>query len=230
MEELMSFSSICLLALYQSLFWCDCLTQRMRKKKHNIFDRWGITVDEASEIIKSRPSLRGVLFGYVGEYKLKKMLLSDNRIAEITPVDNHDRSARGDLIITYKGVNIGVQVKSLQTATVKKANEGYIGRFQCDASDRRRVILPNGQKIETTCLVVGGFDLLAVNLFEFGQEWKFAFAKNEDLPRSGYGGYTPKQRRYLLATLMTITWPLRPPFEAEPYRLLDEIVEKKKRR
>jgi hypothetical protein len=203
---------------------------RLHKKKQNIFDRWGITVKEASEIIESRPSLRGVLFGYVGEYKLKKKLLIDGRITEITPVDNHDRSARGDLIITYKGVNIGVQVKSLQTATVKRTNGGYMGRFQCDASDRRRVALPNGQEIETTCLVVGGFDLLAVNLFEFGQKWKFAFAKNEDLPRSEHSGYTPEQRRHLLATLMTITWPPQPPFKAEPYRLLDEIVKKKKRK
>ncbi|MGQ9548151.1 MAG: hypothetical protein ACUVSY_06395 [Roseiflexus sp.] len=29
-------------------------------------------------------------------------------------------------------------------------------------------------------LVVGGFDLLAVNLFEFEQKWRFAFAKNSE--------------------------------------------------
>jgi hypothetical protein len=42
----------------------------------------------------------------------------------------------------------------------------------------------------TTNLVVGGFDLLAINLFEFGAEWRFAFAKNRDLPRSTFRKYT----------------------------------------
>ncbi len=56
--------------------------------------------------------------------------------------------------------------------------------FQCDASDKRLVKLPSGQEIETTCLVVGGFDLLAVNIFQFANQWKFAFAKNADLPRT----------------------------------------------
>ncbi len=156
------------------------------------------------------------------------MLLSDNRVAEIIQVNNHDRSTKGDLILTYKGTDVSVQVKSLQTASVKRTDAGYIGKFQCDASDRRRVFPPNGREMETTCLVIGGFDLLAVNLFEFGQEWKFAFARNEDLPRSTYKKYTPEQRQYLLATLITVTWPLQPPFEAEPYRLLEEIVKKKK--
>jgi hypothetical protein len=176
----------------------------MKRRVQNIFDRWGISLDELAEITESRPSLRGVLLGYVGECKLRKMLLSDDRISNIISVDNHDRSQKGDMIVTYKGVPISIQMKSLQTASVRRTDRGYIGRFQCDASDRRKVVLPNVEKLETTYLLVGGFDLLAVNLFEFGQEWRFAFAKNEDLPRSTFKGYTPEQRQYLLATLSII--------------------------
>jgi hypothetical protein len=72
--------------------------------------------------------------------------------------------------------------------------------------------------------VVGDFDLLAVNLFEFEQEWRFAFAKNKDLPRSRSSKYTPQQQKYLLSTLMEITWPLKAPFQPEPFQLLDEIA------
>jgi hypothetical protein len=71
---------------------------------------------------------------------------------------------------------------------------------------------------------MGILDLLAVNLFEFEQEWRFAFAKNRDLPRSRSSKYTPRQQKYLLATLMEITWPLKPPFQSEPFQLLDEIA------
>lgn len=59
---------------------------------------------------------------------------------------------------------------------------------------------------------------MAVNLFEFGQEWRFAFAKNSDLPRTTFSRYTPEQRKFLLATLMVITWPLDQPYRPEPFR------------
>jgi hypothetical protein len=101
------------------------------------------------------------------------------------------------------------------------------GRFQCDASDRRPVTLPDGSAVETVCLLAGEFDLLAINLFEFGQQWKFAFIKNSDLPRSGYKKYTDYQRQYLLQTTPKITWPLQPPYRDEPFALLNEIVASK---
>ena len=87
--------------------------------------------------------------------------------------------------------------------------------------------MPNGRKIETTCLVVGEFDLLAVNLFQFEREWRFAFATNADLPGSRFSKYTPTERKYLLATLVEVTWPVKPPFQREPFKLLDEIVREK---
>jgi hypothetical protein len=76
-------------------------------------------------------------------------------------------------------------------------------------------------------LLVGGFDLLAVNLFEFGQEWRFAFAKNSDLPRTTSSKYTPEQRKFLLATSVRITWPLQPPFYEDPFTVLDIIAAEK---
>jgi hypothetical protein len=138
--------------------------------------------------------------------------------------DNHDRTRHGDFGFLYNGLPISVQVKSLQTNSVRKTKKGYTGTFQCDASDKRAVELPNGQVVETTCLVIGGFDLLAVNLFQFEQKWRFAFAKNSDLPRTRSSRYTSEQRQYLLATSIRITWPLEFPFFEDPFKVLDEIV------
>lgn len=192
-------------------------------------ERWKLAVEELDEIISANPSLRGFMFGYVSEYKLRKMWFSDERISNLVKYDNHDRSRKGDISFTYKDVEISVEVKSLQTHSIRKVGSGYVGKFQCDASDRRQVILPNKQKVETTCLVVGEFDLLAVNLFEFEQEWRFVFAKNKDLPRSRFSGYRPQQQKYLLATLMEVTWPLKQPFHPEPFQLLDQIALEKAR-
>lgn len=188
-------------------------------------EHWQLTQEEIDEIISANPSLRGMLFGYVSEYKLRKHWFADERIIDLAKEDDHNRLQKGDLFFTYKGVSVSVEVKCLQTHTVRKlGDDAYSGKFQCDASDRRKVLFPDGTYLETTCLRVGEFDLLAVGLFEFGHQWRFAFARNSNLPRSRYKKYTPEQQRYLLATLMDITWPLRPPYEAEPFRLLDIIA------
>ena len=193
----------------------------------NLLERWQLTQQELSEIISQNPSMRGLLMGYVAEYKLRKIWLSDERIERAIKYDDHDRSRPSDLEVHYNGVPITIEVKSLQTASVQQTDEGYQGRFQCDASDRRTVELPSGESMQTTCLVVGQFDLLAVNLFAFREQWDFAFIRNRDLPRSRYRRYTPEQRQYLLATLVAVTWPVQVPFESEPFRLIDEISREK---
>ncbi len=193
----------------------------------NLLERWQITQEELSEIISQNPSMRGLLLGYVAEYKLRKIWFSDDRIERAIKYDDHDRSRPSDLEVHYNGVPITIEVKSLQTASVQETDEGYQGKFQCDASDRRTVELPNGESMQTTCLVVGQFDLLAVNLFAFREQWDFAFIRNRDLPRSRYRRYTPEQRQYLLATLVGVTLPVQSPFESEPFRLIDEIAREK---
>ena len=195
----------------------------------DILARWSLTSEELTEIVDANPSMRGLIFGYVAEHKLRKMLLSDKRIVDVRKYDNHDRKKKGDLSFTYKGTDITVEVKSLQTATITRAGGVCAARFQCDASDRRRIVLPNGESLNTTCLLVGEFDLLAVNLFAFRERWEFAFARNKDLPRSTYSKYTPEQQPYLLATLIAVTWPPQPPFKPDPFELLDEIVREKSR-
>jgi hypothetical protein len=126
---------------------------------------------------------------------------------------------------TYQGVTMQIEVKSIQTNSVKRlSGSTFQGIFQCDASDRRLVRLPNGESVQTTCLLVGEFDLVAVSLFQFLGEWVFAFAKNADLPRAS-NRYPETIRPYLLASYrLQITWPLQAPFQADPFPLLAEIV------
>lgn len=190
-----------------------------------LLEDWGVTADELNEVLASRPSLRGMLMGYLAEYKLPRTwFVEDDRISNLARYDNHDRTKPGDFVFSYRGHTVVVEVKCLDTNSVKETPTGYVGKFQCNASDTRKVKLPNGKTLQTNCLVVGEFDLLAVGLFQFGHTWRFAFAKNVDLPRSTYKKYTPKQQKYLLAGSMKITWPLEPPFRVEPFSLLDEII------
>jgi hypothetical protein len=193
-----------------------------------ILDDWQVTWDDLNAVIGGNPSLRGMVFGYVAERKLQTLWFSGRRFSEVVKYRNHDRLEKGDLGVTYRRHRVRIEAKSLQTATVRQTPEGgYTAKFQCDASDRRKIAIVDVGTIETTCLMVGEFDLLAVNLFAFGLGWKFAFARNRDLPRSRFSKYTPAFQEKLLASTMTIIWPLQPPYEPEPFRLLDEIVQER---
>lgn len=193
-------------------------------EKRNILERWEITAEELTEVVDANPSLRGFLMGYVSESKIRKFFSRQESIKNIKKYDDHDRGKKGDLAFEYKGKEIRSEVKSLQTNSVKRKGEIWVGTFQCDASDRRMVTLPNGHRVETTCLVVNEFDLLAVNLFAFGEEWRYAYARNKDLPRTESKKYSIEDRKYLLKSLMPITWPLQPPYYEDPFAVLDKIV------
>ena len=50
---------------------------------------------------------------------------------------------------------------------IEKTAEGWKGKAQVDASDRREVVLPDNSRVTTTCLLKGEFDILAINVFAF---------------------------------------------------------------
>ena len=194
-----------------------------------IIEDWGLTLDDLNAILSERPSARGPLVGFVSEYKLQRTVFSDARIHKLRRYDDHDRTRPSDFSFEYQGEEVTVEVKSFQTKSVRRTNGGYVGRCQVDASDKRPVTLPDGSQLSTTCLLPGRFDLLAVNLFEFGHEWRFGFSRNRDLPRSRHKSYSEYQRANLLATSVRLTWPLEEPFHADPFPLLDMIARERRR-
>lgn len=192
---------------------------------NSILERWDITPEELTEVIGRNPSLRGMILGYLAELKLEKLWLSGQGISGVIKHDDHDRKKKGDRVIRYKGHEFIFESKSLQTATIKKIDDGWVGKSQVDAGDRREVVLPNGTTVMTTCLSRGEFDIPAVNIFSFEDTWRFVFAKNSDLPTSSYKQYIEYQRWHLLATLVEVRWPPRSPFSEEPFTLMNEIIQ-----
>lgn len=197
-------------------------------KRRSILKRWGITERELSEIVDQNPSLRGILLGYVAEKKFQDAFLDHPDITEKRKDDDHNRQRKGDRRIIYKGRAFLIEVKSLQTNSVENlGGDTWRGKAQVDASDRREVRLPNGEMINTTCLLRGEFDLLAVNCFAFGETWRFAFALNSELPKNTYRAYSTYQRKHLLPSLVMVEWPPRYPFSEDPFELLDRLVKKR---
>ena len=190
----------------------------------SILDIWKITPDILTNVVNENPSLRGMMLGYVAEYKLREMLISQKEVEYIGKPDDHDRTSKGDHIIKYQGQRFVIESKSLQSRMVEKDGDTWRGKAQVDASDRRSIILEDGSQIETTLLMVGEFDVLAVNCFAFEQEWNFVFARNSDLPRSTYRRYPPQVRNQLIASLVSVSWPPDPPFTDNLAEILDRIA------
>lgn len=190
-----------------------------------IFDHWAITPEQVSALIRANPSLRGMVLGYVAEQKAHEKFSSYPEITDLGKDDDHDRKKKGDRRIRYKDRVLRVEVKSLQTNSVESlGSDEWTGGFQCDASDRRTVKFEDGSTLETTLLLRGEFDVLAVNCFAFGDQWRFAFARNKDLPPARYAKYTAAQREKLIASLISITWPPKPPFTEDLLSVLDGVL------
>lgn len=194
----------------------------------SILDRWEISEAEFTELINQNPSLRGMNLGYIAEKKFHDQFLEHPEITEVAKDNDHDRTRKGDRRIRYRGHEFVVEVKSLQTNLCKSfGDDTWEGKSQVDGSDRRVIRFKDGSELNTTLLLRGEFDLLAVNCFAFGEQWRFAFAKNSDLPTSSYKKYTEEQRRQLIASLVPVSWPPKPPFTADPFELLDEMIDEK---
>lgn len=247
----------------------------------SLLDLWGISAEYFTDLVNSNPSLRGMIVGYIAERKLKDLFDHHNRTEAHRKDDDHDRTKKGDLVVTYKGEEFRIEVKSLQTNQIEvlmpdgnwmrlmakvevgrkespgltktgkpkkgaaiykwvpdkryaalpedfKMQTQYRGAFQCDASDRRKVQLANGEEVETTLLKVGEFDIVAAGIFGFRGQWEYGFALNEDLPRSTHGSYSDEVREQLIASLIPISLPLQPPFVSDPFVLLDKLLERRK--
>lgn len=193
-------------------------------KRENILYRWGLTTDELTQIVDNNPSLRGMMLGYVAEYKLRKMYFEDPRVSALIKDDDHDRKNKGDIRFNYRGRSFRLECKSLQTNTIRETAQGFSATFQCDASDSRIVRFSDGSEIKTTCLLAGEVDLIAVNLFTLDETWRFAFILNRDLPRSRYKKYSPLQQNELIAASVKIAYPLTDPYTDTPFILLDRLI------
>lgn len=198
-------------------------------------ETWELSYDDINEVTTDNPSLQSFIIGYAAEVKCRKLYFDNQRdIRGVYKPDDHNRMEKGDWVLNYKGHPLSVEVKSLQGASLRPRRNGQIiPTFQCDASDSRTVTFKDGSSVQTTSLLVGEFDVLAVNLRALTGQWDFVFCKNEDLPRvDGTRGRAKFYTQYQLDNLIRSSMPLHltrdhraiAPWRDEPYSLFDEIV------
>lgn len=188
----------------------------------NIRDpRHWIKPDALIQLIIDNPSLRGIIYGYVSEAAFCNFL-DEQGITDHFKPDDHKKT-KSDRTFGYNGRQYTVQLKSIQTNTIRQATAGrFTAKVQNDASDRRKIKFKDGSVLETTCYLAGEYDILGVSLQPFEGKWIFAFKKNRELKRSTYRKYPPKVQKMLLATLEDIAYPLTPDWTLDIVSLLDD--------
>ena len=198
------------------------------------FTKWSITPEELNALLAANNSLRGMVKGYLAEQMLRERYIDPHPdIDQVQNPDCHDRSLKCDWLVWFDGTPIRIEVKSLQSNSVTTGNQTLTGGRAChgqaqvDASDSRDVELPNGNTVHTTELVAGEFDILAVCLFAFTGDWDFAFALNEDLPRSTDQSLAPEDRQHLLKGSIEMSLPLDEPFTDELEPLLETVADER---
>lgn len=178
------------------------------------------------QLVKEKPSLRGMVLGNLAELLFEQHVPRNYpaiAAADIIGHDDHDRAVnKSDRTITFRGRKYTIQVKSVQTGSIKRevAVKRLCATVQNDGSDMRKVVFANGSDVTTTCYLRGQYDILAVPLFPFTGTDAFAYKKNEDCRLTQDGRYTDYQRRQLLATTEIITWPLAQDWQTNLLMLL----------
>jgi hypothetical protein len=173
------------------------------------------------EVLENAPSVRGMVYGNLAEVQLSRWLVANGLPLESQLRDDDHAKTKSDRTILHRGRRYTIQVKSMQTNSIKQDSPGrFRAGIQCDGSDRRRVTLPNGHEVETTNYVAGEFMVLATPLHPFTGQWDFAFRLNSTLERTTSTKYAPEDRRYLLKTMVPISWPLEAPWTKELFALL----------
>lgn len=198
-------------------------------KRATILEQWDITPEQLTEIVNDNPSLRGIMLGYAAEHKFRQIVERHPEVSATKKHDDHDRKRKSDRVITYRGMEFSVEVKSLQTNSIRRVDGTFRGKAQVDASDCRTVTLRNGRKLVTTLLLCGEFDILAVNCFAFENRWNFAYALNRDLPTSTARKYKPHQQKQLIASLVPVMWPPEPPFVDDVFPLVERLHRERSR-
>ena len=61
------------------------------EERESILRRWHLTEQELTEITDLNPRMRGLMLGYIAEYKLRKMHFSAECFSGVHKKDDHDR-------------------------------------------------------------------------------------------------------------------------------------------
>jgi hypothetical protein len=200
------------------------LTAAVARGRIEQVEKWA-DFDTLIKALTENPSLRGIVMGYVAEDRFERLVLRTLGGATSISKDPDHQKSKSDRRFVLGGREYTIQLKSIQTPSIEDRDGRVVARVQNDASDRRKIPLPTGKTIETTCYLVGEYDILAVPLYPFTGNWTdYAYRRNRDLTRTTFRKYSPEERACPLSTTEDISWPLDSIWTMDLPSLLDKSI------
>lgn len=143
----------------------------------------GVTIEDIKAIAKSNSSFRGFSQGYIAEVALRRQLLCVEGVTSVEKIPDQSLE-KGDLKIGYNGIFLTLELKSLQTSSVRKdvIFDTWEGTVTVKNTDRRTLTLEDGTEFTTTSLVKGAFDILGICCLAVDGSWDFQFMESRFIP------------------------------------------------
>lgn len=179
------------------------------------------TFGEIESVLEQNPSLRGFVQGYLAEIALMKYLKHIPGVSNVYKIPDRDLQ-KGDIHISYNGLSLTIEVKSVSSRGIREdtMHESWDGLVGCKNSDRRVALLENGIEFNTSNIIRGTFDILAISTYAVNEKWDFLYMENRFLP----GLETSNS---LIKTAFRINPNNTPLVESNIIKVLDSAIEHK---
>lgn len=121
--------------------------------------------------------------GYLSELALMKKLRVLPGVTSVSKIPDKSET-KGDLLVCFEGKNLTIEVKSVETRSVKydSITDSWEGKVGCKNSDSR-VLIIDGEEFKSSHVEIGKFDVLAISTYSAVGTWDFVFIENRYLPR-----------------------------------------------
>lgn len=211
----------------------------------NYWHDLGLSVEEFNRIADENSNFISTIIGYVAEERLREIYLEDHpKVADIRTPADHNKDDKGDLHFEYGGDEIRIEVKSIQSNHIEKIDSEHTQKdlsgndkpqirwksdYNIKGSSDPREIEYKGEIYTGTQLDLEnpGFDIMAVCMFRFENEWDFGFILPDDLPRTKKYSWPEELRETHSASFPDITLPVQEPYTDDLFELIDEIIDER---
>ena len=193
---------------------------------------YSMSPDKFGQLIMKNPNLRGICDGYASEEHFEALLESVENIEKHYKPDDHHPTQKGDRVITYRSVDLTIELKTVVTGTTEYnspqkhtdlyGNEWWTGQFRTSKSRKRVVRFSDGSQQDCFYMTRGKIDIYGVCVRPFTGNWgDYMYCLESDIPNPQNEDLTPLQRSELLNPTIRVQWPPKSPWTAS----LEEVLE-----
>jgi|688.fasta_scaffold204317_1 hypothetical protein len=205
-----------------------------------ITERYGMNIEEVTEMLDMYRHLRASFEGHAGEYAFVKHYVKPcARITGHRKPDPQNKKEKGDLVVTFEDTPVSIELKSaltgfrvnpyknpVQVQTVHGPVWKFL--FKTRTSSYKTIKYSDGTELSTLNVPYGQVDVYGVCVRPFTGVWEYMYCLTSDLPHNANPNLTPVQQRETLSPVIRVEWPPEAPWTNSLETILERAVAQKK--